>query len=462
MRSKLGFVVGLAVMVAAPVVGAVPDKPLDVTKHGIVYRVPGMAAVKVRRDIALPGAPKLDLYTPAGARAGKLPVVVFINGVGDRPGSRLKDWQIYQDWARLVAARGYAAVLHETDGSRAQADIAKLLERLHADGGSLGLDTERIAIWACSANVSQALPIVMDSAPAGVHAAVIYYGTGAAKQLRKDLPVFWVLAGADDANLIAGQRALWTRAIANGAPWTMTFAPALPHAFDALDTGADSRRIVGQTLAFFDAQLGALPAPLAPSPNRDILANLYGHHFADAAKQLEPVVAANPRDASALGSLAWAYRGSGKLADAAATYRKILEIDPADLGAARQLVILSAPLGDCRPLAPLLAQLDGKVSDPPYLIARATCDAIEGRRDDARRTVETAIAGGANAGNTYYNLACALALANQRDDALAALETAVDRGWSDVAHMVVDADLTSLRTTPRFTALVAKLRAARP
>src|SRR5215470_18049246 len=157
MARQLGIVVGLAVVLAASSASAAPDKPLDVTKHGIVYRVPGMTAVKVRRDIALAGAPKLDLYTPASARTGKLPVVVFINGVGDRPDSRLKDWQIYQDWARLVAARGYAAVLHETDGTRAQADIAKLLERLHADGGSLGLDTERIAIWACSGNVSQAL-----------------------------------------------------------------------------------------------------------------------------------------------------------------------------------------------------------------------------------------------------------------------------------------------------------------
>jgi tetratricopeptide (TPR) repeat protein len=462
MRSRLRLVVGLALVLAVPHATAAPDKPLDVTKHGIVYRPPGMAAVKVRRDIALAGAPKIDLYTPAVAKAGKLPVVVFINGVGDRPDSRLKDWQIYQDWARLVATRGYAAVLHETDGTRVQADIQKLLERLHADGASLGLDPERIMIWACSANVSQALPIVMDSAPAGVRAAVMYYGNGVARQLRKDLPVFWVTAGADDQNLIAGQRALWARAIADGLPWTMIYAPTLPHAFDALDTSAESRRIVGETLAFFDAQLGALPAPLPPSPSRDILANLYGQRFTEAAKLLEPMVAANPRDVSALSTLAWAYRGAGRSAEAVAAYRKLLEIDPGDLRAARQLVILAAPLGDCKPLAPLLAQLDGKVTDPPYLTAKATCDAIEGRREDARRSVEAAIATGANAGNIYYNLACALAIAHKSDDALAALETAAARGWSDVAHMVGDPDLASLRDSPRFAALVAKLRATKP
>jgi A/B hydrolase-like, N-terminal domain len=68
----------------------------------------------------------------------------------------------------------------------------------------------------------------------------------------------------------------------------------------------------------------------------------------------------------------------------------------------------------------------------------------------------------ANAATVYYNLACGLALAGKRDDALATLETAVERGWSDANHMLADTDLTSLRSSPRFTALVAKLRAAKP
>lgn len=463
MPGKLGVVLAcLALAVAAPLAGAAPDKPLDITRHGIVYQVPGMAAVKVRRDIALAGAPRLDLYTPARAKPGKLPVVVFINGVGDRPGSKLKDWQIYQDWARLIASRGYAAVLHETDGTRVHAEITKLLERLHAEGGSLGLDTERIAIWACSANVSQALPIVMDGSPAGVRAAVIYYGTGAPRQLRKDLPVFWVLAGLDGAGLLSGQRAIWTRAIAEGVPWTMVNAPTLPHAFDAVDAGVESRRLVADTLAFFDAQLGALPPAPPPSPNRDILALLYGHRFADAVAQLEPRAAANPRDTEVLGTLGWAYRGAGRPADAVATYRKLLAIEPGDLRTARDLVITAAPLGDCKSLAPQIAQLDGKVGDPPYLIARATCDALEGRRDDSTRAVEAAITAGAPAATTYYNLACALALAGKRDDALTALETAVSRGFTDHAHMAGDSDLTSLRASPRFTALVARLRTSGP
>lgn len=42
-------------------VGARADLPLDVTRHGVVYRVPGMAKVSVRKDIRLAGAPAFDL-----------------------------------------------------------------------------------------------------------------------------------------------------------------------------------------------------------------------------------------------------------------------------------------------------------------------------------------------------------------------------------------------------------------
>jgi hypothetical protein len=436
---------------------AAPDLPLDPTKHGLVYRVRGSESVKLRRDVVLAGAPRFDLYTPAAPRPSKLPVVVFVNGVGDPPANKLKDWRIYQDWARAVAARGYAAVLHETDAAQPARDIARLLERLHADGASLGLDVDRVVLWACSANVQHALPIAMDGAPAGVRALVIYYGIGTPNRLRKDLPVLWVLAGLDGDGLIRGQRALWARAVAEGVPWTMVNAPTLPHAFDAFDASPESRRIVGDTLAFFDDQLGAPPAAPPPSQSRDILADLYGHRHAAAIAKLEPLAAARPRDYDVLSTLAWAYRGAGQRPKVIALYRRLLELQPGDPRAARSLTIEAAQAGDCAAAAAGIAVLDGKAFDPQFLVAKATCDRLAGRTADAQRALDAAVAAGANAGNTYYNLACALALAGKRDDALATLEQAVARGWTDAAHMAADTDLVSLRGEPRFKALAAKL-----
>jgi len=60
----------------------------------------------------------------------------------------------------------------------------------------------------------------------------------------------------------------------------------------------------------------------------------------------------------------------------------------------------------------------------------------------------------------HYNLACSLALAGQGEDALGALESAVRLGYVDVAHLLRDEDLVSLRELPRFRSLVASLQDA--
>lgn len=58
-----------------------------------------------------------------------------------------------------------------------------------------------------------------------------------------------------------------------------------------------------------------------------------------------------------------------------------------------------------------------------------------------------------------YNLACSLALCGRPDEAFAALEHAVDLGYTDVDHLQHDEDLRSLRSSPRWAALVERLTA---
>lgn len=57
----------------------------------------------------------------------------------------------------------------------------------------------------------------------------------------------------------------------------------------------------------------------------------------------------------------------------------------------------------------------------------------------------------------HYNLACSLALVERPDEALDALEAAVERGYDDVQQLLADGDLTSLREEPRFRELVSRL-----
>jgi tetratricopeptide (TPR) repeat protein len=59
----------------------------------------------------------------------------------------------------------------------------------------------------------------------------------------------------------------------------------------------------------------------------------------------------------------------------------------------------------------------------------------------------------------HYNLACSLALLGHGEEALAALEQAVQRGYDDGPHLAQDEDLAALRGHPHFQALLARLGA---
>jgi predicted esterase len=60
----------------------------------------------------------------------------------------------------------------------------------------------------------------------------------------------------------------------------------------------------------------------------------------------------------------------------------------------------------------------------------------------------------------WYNLACAAARTGDAKAAMAALESAVERGFRDAAHLRRDEDLASLRGRERFRRLVERLEAA--
>ena len=57
----------------------------------------------------------------------------------------------------------------------------------------------------------------------------------------------------------------------------------------------------------------------------------------------------------------------------------------------------------------------------------------------------------------WYNLACSLALLNQRDSALKALNRAVELGYSDHEWMSRDRDLESIREDSEFKRLLKRI-----
>jgi hypothetical protein len=49
-------------------------------------------------------------------------------------------------------------------GAQVEADVADAFAFLAKDGAKLGIDSKRIAAWACSANVTPGLRFLMDAA----------------------------------------------------------------------------------------------------------------------------------------------------------------------------------------------------------------------------------------------------------------------------------------------------------
>jgi hypothetical protein len=94
-----------------------PEEYKQFAARCVVYSLPGMSEVKVRRDIVYKRAGdeelKMDVYTPPSATPGaKLHAVVLIHG-GYLPPNLLtpiKDAGQYTSYGRLLAAAGFAAI----------------------------------------------------------------------------------------------------------------------------------------------------------------------------------------------------------------------------------------------------------------------------------------------------------------------------------------------------------------
>src|SRR5215207_11359041 len=81
----------------------------------IVYEVPGMRSVRVKRNLVYKRAGstdlQMDVYSPKTPR-GRLPAVIFVHG-GRIPPNLLttpKDWAVYVSFGELVAASGFVGV----------------------------------------------------------------------------------------------------------------------------------------------------------------------------------------------------------------------------------------------------------------------------------------------------------------------------------------------------------------
>jgi acetyl esterase/lipase len=229
----------------------------DLLRDTAVLTLPGMEKVKADTGLVFSESSgrilKFDLFHPL-APSPRAPLVVFVNGVGmdDPP---LRRWGIYQSWARLVAATGMAAVVHDARRDAPRADIESLIAHLRSNAARYGIDPDDIAIWACSANLIHGSWYALNPANSHVKAAVFYYGNVDTTFLRTDLPVLVARAGLDGAMINGSLNAFVSRALARNVAVTLLNLPNARHAFDLVDHDESSRSAVRATLEFLRSNL---------------------------------------------------------------------------------------------------------------------------------------------------------------------------------------------------------------
>jgi acetyl esterase/lipase len=259
---------------------------IDPAQVSIVYRVPKMEQVTVRRGVVFDntaGKPlALDAYIPRGARTGeRLPCIVFISGA-----ENVRHWRWFITWGQLAAAHGIVGIVPDKrypralDGIRTGfEDTEKLLAYLRTNGGRLGVDPQRICLWTFSAG-GRLTSVGLNSGAPDVRCLVSFYGVldlseefaaVADERERESLlkrysplhvletragsggkvPPLWIGRAGKDAPFInSGIDKFAATALRSNVSLTVMNYPEGDHGFDGLNDTPQSRAIMKAALQF--------------------------------------------------------------------------------------------------------------------------------------------------------------------------------------------------------------------
>jgi acetyl esterase/lipase len=284
----LALVLAAAAQTLGPASAAGED---DFTKRRVVYVVPGMDAVHVESGRYRAGDGTelpFDVYSPPDpTKPARRGAVVLVHGGPGPPGARPHEWGVFQSYGRLVAASGLVAItfthrLHEAgDYPRAAADVAALVEHVRGRADSLGLDRDRIGVWAFSGG-GPLTSFVFRERPSPVRCAVLYYAildfqeapkayakippemspVDAVKSAAGSLPpVFIARAGKDEAWILGSIDRFAAAANARGVSLDILTLPDGHHGFDIADDAPRSREVIQSTLDFLARTLAPAESP---------------------------------------------------------------------------------------------------------------------------------------------------------------------------------------------------------
>ena len=263
------------------------ERPVsDLLTRRVLYNLPGMDGVEVRRDVAYttPADAELtmDVYSMPGRLASRgTPAVVLVPGF---PGA-VKRIGSFVSWAELMAASGLVAITCATKDPVANMEAVLAYVREHA--APLGVDPDRMGLWACSGHVPHALSMLARPERAYLKCAALCYGfmldldgsTAVADASRQygfanpcsnrtfedlpgDTPLFVARAGRDEfPGLNAALDSFVAAAVRDNRPVSFVNHATGPHGFDVMDDSRATRDVIRQVLGFLKCHLSNADGP---------------------------------------------------------------------------------------------------------------------------------------------------------------------------------------------------------
>lgn len=279
---KRAYVLGLVALASVSGSPAKAQNAPNPAESPVVLRVPGIEQIVVEKDLvyATPaGTPQhFDLYRPSAPRQGGLPAIVFVSG-----GEDVRSWKWYQSYGRLAATKSIVGIVPSKRYARGfdglqtgYADTDSILTYLRANSARLGIDPNRICVWAFSAG-GRLMSVALSGRFSALRCVVGYYPVADATQefaavadtvRRKQLlglyspshvlatrgdgapPVFIVRAGKDSPVINSAIDRFIAAATAANADLTFINYPEGVHGFDAYNDTDESRRIIEATFDF--------------------------------------------------------------------------------------------------------------------------------------------------------------------------------------------------------------------
>jgi len=316
--------------------------------YTLVYRPALLSQVEAQKDLPyrVVGAQTLryDFYRlPRTRLAQPLPVVIVMNGFGV-PDMKNADFQV--DWAKLLAAEGFAAITFESHQEDVPGDFDALVEHVQKEASRLGVNPNQMSMIAFSGNVTNGLPIAMDPKRKNLKAAVFYYGSGPVQAFRYDLPTLFVRSGLDNPNLNRQIDSLAFRALRGNAPVQLINHSGGHHGFEFEDSNHVSVQVLQSTFDFIRRAASPESHDAIQRNSTEILAGaaLAEGRWQDAVRGFEQLTKQRPNQGRLIKSLADSYYGAEEYKKAVEMYEEAWKLRaggprdialPASIAAAR-------------------------------------------------------------------------------------------------------------------------------